>query len=84
MLDGVNNVTATRNSVQNATYGLRIVNGSYNALTENTLLFSRVNTLSVEKNGTGTTELNTFNNNTILQKNPDYPYVEIRDETPGS
>jgi parallel beta-helix repeat protein len=84
MLDGVNNVTASRNSVQNATYGLRIVNGSYNALTQNTLLFSRVNSLSVEKNGTGTTEFNTFNNNTILQKNPDYPYVEIRDETPGS
>ena len=43
-----------------------------------------MNSFSVIQNTPATTFSNAFTGNTFLQRAPDYPYIELRDEVPGT
>ena len=74
----------TNNTVNNAENAIEVRNASGITLTSNTLLLSRKNSVSVSQDISGATDTVTMNGNTLLQRNVDYPYIEMRDETPGS
>ena len=68
----------------NAEKAIKIANAHNLNISNNTLLTSRSETMSVVQTNSGSTYANTFAGNTFLQKNPDYPYIEMRDEVGGS
>lgn len=72
------------NSVVNAENALRVIDAHNLSITSNTLLTSRARSVLVTQENAGRTYTNTFTANTILQKNPDYPYIEMKDEVAGS
>ena len=72
------------NNVVNAENALRIIDANTLTITNNNFLTSRAKSILVTQENTWLTHTNTFNTNTILQKNPDYPYIEMRDEVDGS
>jgi parallel beta-helix repeat protein len=76
-------VILTNNTVNNAENAIEVRNASGITLTSNTLLLSRKNSVSVSQDISGATDTVTMNGNTLLQRNVDYPYIEMRDETPG-
>jgi Bacterial Ig domain len=84
LVSWVNGVIIERNGIQNGQYAVRLIDTANTQVVQNTLLSSRVNTLSVIQNNTGAVSWNSFTWNTFLQRAPDYPYIEIRDEVPGS
>lgn len=72
------------NSLVNAENALRIIDSNNLSIAMNTFLASRARSVFVTQENAGLTHTNSLTGNTILQKNPDYPYIEMRDETPGS
>jgi hypothetical protein len=54
------------------------------SVNNNSLLTSRAKTFTAIQTISGSTYGNTFNENSFLQKNADYPYIETRDEVAGS
>lgn len=84
LASSVSGVDIQRNGIQNAQYAVRIIDAANTNIAQNTLLFSRINALSVLQNNSGVVMGNSFTGNTFLQRSPDYPYIEIRDEVPGT
>ena len=74
----------TSNSILNAEVALWVRDSSNLIFTGNTLLNSRARSVFVTQKNLGLTHTNSFMTNTILQKNPDYPYIEMNDEVAGS
>ncbi|MBP9811940.1 tandem-95 repeat protein [Candidatus Gracilibacteria bacterium] len=84
LASSVNGVIIEKNGIQNAQYAVRLIDAANTDVVQNTLLSSRINTFSVIQNNTGAVTGNSFTGNTFIQRAPDYPYIEIRDEVPGN
>lgn len=82
-LRNVSGVAISANTINNAENGIDLIDAANTNISNNMVLYSRAKSVSVVQNtalaGTG----NTISSNSILQRNPDYPYIEMRDETIG-
>lgn len=77
-------VVISGNTVNNAEDAIHLVDAANITLSNNTLLFPRKNSLMIVQNTPASVYGNTMNGNTLLQRNIDYPYIEMRDEVPGT
>ncbi|GAB0174679.1 MAG: hypothetical protein HHAS10_05580 [Candidatus Altimarinota bacterium] len=84
LAQGISGLSVIKNGIQNAQYAVRMVDTSNSSVSQNMLLSSRINTLSLIQNNSGATQNNSFTGNTFIQRAPDYPYIEMRDEVPGA
>jgi parallel beta-helix repeat protein len=80
----VTDVLVSGNTVNNAGDSIRLVDVANITLSNNTLLFPRKNSIAIVQNTPAAVYGNTMDGNTLLQRNVDYPYIEMRDETPGT
>lgn len=78
----ISGLVVMKNGIQNSQYAIRMIDTSNSSVSENMLLSSRVNTLSLIQNNSWATLNNSFTGNTFIQRAPDYPYIEMRDEVP--
>ena len=72
------------NTVNNAENALKIQDTSGTTINGNTLIFSRAQSLLITQESSSAVRNNTLSSNTLLQKNIDYPYIEIRDNIAGT
>ncbi len=82
-LHNVSGVAVTNNTVNNAENGIDLIDTANATISNNMFLYSRAKSVSVVQNTALASTGNTLSNNSILQRNPDYPYIEMRDETIG-
>jgi parallel beta-helix repeat protein len=80
-LDGL---TISSNGIINAEHAIALRDSANTVVSGNTLVSSRKHSFSLIQTATGMSNGNTLNTNTLVQRAPDYPYVEVRDEVPGS
>ncbi len=79
----IRDLEIANNTVNNAEESLHLEDTNSFNIHNNTLVMPRARVVQVIQNTPGTVGTNTFQSNTILGKNPDYPYIEMRDETVG-
>lgn len=78
------NVNIAYNTINDAEDAISLVDAANISTSNNTLLFARKNSLAIVQNNAGIMTGNTLAGNTFLQRNVDYPYIEMRDEVPGT
>ena len=64
--------------------GIHLIDSSNTAINSNTILNAQRSSVLVIQNTPGTVANVTMNSNTLFQRNVEYPYIEMRDETPGT
>ena len=79
-IDGSN---ILQNTVNNAEEALHIEDAKNLNIMGNIFALSRARGVHVIQNSSGAVSSNTFQENSILEKNPDYPYIEMRDNVAG-
>lgn len=67
------------NTINNAEEAVHMVDVKNTTLANNTFLLSRARGINIIQSSTGAVSGNAFNANSLLQKNPDYPYIEMND-----
>ncbi len=77
-------LTIQNNTIQNAEDDIALIDASSITITNNTFLLARRSSLSVIQKTPGSVTGLSLNGNTLYQRNIDYPYIEMRDEVPGS
>lgn len=84
LFSNANTLMLSNNTVRNAGNTISIIDATGVTISNNTLLFARKNSLSVVQNTPGSVTGIVFNGNTLLQRNINSPYIEMRDEVPGT
>lgn len=84
MIKNATDVNIAYNTINDAEDAISLVDAANISTSNNTLLFARKNSLAVVQNNAGIVTGNTLAGNTFLQRNVDYPYIEMRDEVPGT
>lgn len=78
-ISGIDGVNISDNTIQNAEEAIHLVDAKNIHMTGNQLIFSRARGVSVVQDTVSAVSGNTFDTNTIVQKNPDYPTIEMQD-----
>ncbi len=77
----IRDLAIDNNTINNAEEALHVVDANSLNIHDNTFVMPRARVVSVVQNTPSTVLANTFQSNAILGRNPDYPYIEMRDET---
>lgn len=82
-IEGAVGISVSGNFITNSETALSLVNAAQTTISQNSLFYPRARTVSVVQTVDLASSGNVLSQNTISQRNPDYSYIEMRDQVEG-